>query len=602
MSRIPRAVAVLALASASAFTMLARGQAPSRFNETLVSAFTYRNVGPFRMGARTSDIAVPASPAKDHLYTFYVSFWTGGVWKTTNNGTTFEPVFDAQSKLTIGDVDGRAVERRTSSGSAPATRSRRAARTRATASTSPPTPARRGRTWGSRTRTTSRASRSTRRTRTSCTSPRWAICTPTNAERGVFRTIDGGATWEKVLYVEREGRRHRSRDEPEEPGGAVCGDLRQGAAAVADGQRRARQRHLQDDGRRARRGRSSAAGCRAGAIGRIGLDIYLGESGDPVRRDRERESAHGRRQRGRGGGLPGVDRSSAARCIARQNGGQTWTKMNADDYNVSPKGPYYFSQIRVDPNNDQNIFVTQDGFRHSLDGGKTWNAPRVFPRMFGDVRTLWIDPENPDRMIAGQRRRHRDLVRRRAHERSLREHAGRRDLRDRRRHGGSVQPLRRAAGSRALEGAVERAAGPRRPCRTGSRSATATASSRSRRSDGQPLALHDARVRSAHARSIRSSGYRDEHHAAARRPGSRRIGSCGRRRSTSRRTTARSIYAGAQMLLRSTDRGDHWTEISPDLSTNPTDKILPRVGGRRARRHSVVRDLVDLGVADDARA
>ena len=39
------------------------------------------------------------------------------------------------------------------------------------------------------------------------------------------------------------------------------------------------------------------------------------------------------------------------------------------------------------------------------------------------------------------------------------------------------------------------------------------------------------------------------------------------------------IYAGAQMVLRSTDRGDHWTEISPDLSTNPPDKILPESEG-----------------------
>ena len=83
------------------------------------------------------------------------------------------------------------------------------------------------------------------------------------------------------------------------------------------------------------------------------------------------------------------------------DGGTTWKKMNADDYNVSPKGPYYFSQIFVDPANDQNLFVTQDGFRHSIDGGRTWNAAPVFPRMFGDVRTLWIDPENPDRMIQG---------------------------------------------------------------------------------------------------------------------------------------------------------------------------------------------------------
>ena len=74
------------------------------FNETVLKPFTYRNLGPYRMGVRMSDIAVPDSPAEAHLYTFYVSSWSGGVWKTTNNGTTFEPVFDGQSKQSIGDV------------------------------------------------------------------------------------------------------------------------------------------------------------------------------------------------------------------------------------------------------------------------------------------------------------------------------------------------------------------------------------------------------------------------------------------------------------------------------------------------------------------
>src|SRR4029078_3254218 len=81
------------------------GPSPA-FDEKLLKGFSFRNVGPFRMGARTSDIAVPAAPAKAHLYTFYVAFWSGGVWKTTNNGTTFEPIFDAQKKLNIGDVTG----------------------------------------------------------------------------------------------------------------------------------------------------------------------------------------------------------------------------------------------------------------------------------------------------------------------------------------------------------------------------------------------------------------------------------------------------------------------------------------------------------------
>ena len=54
MRRTLLAVALLAVATGSVFTLVARGQTPSLFNERLVSAFQYRNVGPFRMGARTS--------------------------------------------------------------------------------------------------------------------------------------------------------------------------------------------------------------------------------------------------------------------------------------------------------------------------------------------------------------------------------------------------------------------------------------------------------------------------------------------------------------------------------------------------------------------
>ena len=251
--------------------------------------------------------------------------------------------------------------------------------------------------------------------------------------------------------------------------------------------------------------------------------------------------------------------------------------MNADDYDVSPKGPYYFSQIRVDPNNDQNIFVTQDGFRHSTDGGKTWDAPRVFPRMFGDVRTLWIDPENPDRMIQGSDGGIAISYDGGRHERSLRQHAGRRGLRDQRRHGRAVQPLRGAAGSRELARAVEHGHGTRHARRL-ARGRRRRRHVDGRRSDRQPMALHHARVRS-HSRARSEARLRDEHHAAARagQPPYRFIWETPI--VLSRRTTARSIYAGAQVLLRSTDRGDHWTEISPDLSTNPADKILPESEG-----------------------
>jgi hypothetical protein len=75
-----------------------------RFNEELLKNFTFRNLGPFRAGSWVTSFAVPASPLKEHLYTFYVGTRNGGLWKTVNAGTTFEPVFDGQPKLSIGAV------------------------------------------------------------------------------------------------------------------------------------------------------------------------------------------------------------------------------------------------------------------------------------------------------------------------------------------------------------------------------------------------------------------------------------------------------------------------------------------------------------------
>src|SRR5262249_1128572 len=96
-----RAIVVVA---ALTLAVVTHASAQNVFNQKLLEPFQYRNMGPFRMGARTSDIAVPDSPAKDHRYTIYVSYWSGGLWKSTNNGTTFESIFDGQSKLAIGDV------------------------------------------------------------------------------------------------------------------------------------------------------------------------------------------------------------------------------------------------------------------------------------------------------------------------------------------------------------------------------------------------------------------------------------------------------------------------------------------------------------------
>ena len=68
--------------------------------DPMLKRFVFRSIGPASMGGRVDDIAgVESNP-----YTLYIGFATGGVWKSTNNGTTFQPIFDTYSTASIGDI------------------------------------------------------------------------------------------------------------------------------------------------------------------------------------------------------------------------------------------------------------------------------------------------------------------------------------------------------------------------------------------------------------------------------------------------------------------------------------------------------------------
>lgn len=84
-------------------TFLAAPVRPQALDASLLTDIKYRNLGPYRTGAWVTDFAVPEN-GRQHQYTFYVAMRSGGVWKTSNNGTTFTPVFDAEGAQAIGDV------------------------------------------------------------------------------------------------------------------------------------------------------------------------------------------------------------------------------------------------------------------------------------------------------------------------------------------------------------------------------------------------------------------------------------------------------------------------------------------------------------------
>jgi hypothetical protein len=174
--------------------------AQERFSDELLKGFTFRNLGPYRCGSWVTDFAVPDSPAKAHLYTFYVASRNGGLWKTTNNGTTFEPVFDGQSALSIGDValapsnpdvvwvgTGEAYNARSSNSGDGVYKSLDG-----------------GKTWKNM---GLRDSHHIARIVIHPKNPDIVYVAAMghlfsrNEERGVFKTTDGGNTWKKVLYV-----------------------------------------------------------------------------------------------------------------------------------------------------------------------------------------------------------------------------------------------------------------------------------------------------------------------------------------------------------------------------------------------------------------
>src|SRR6185295_19565600 len=69
-------------------------QAPAPTIDSVINALSFRNIGPFRTAAWVTSIAVPEAPVHDHLYTIYASSRSGGLWKTTNAGTTWTPISD----------------------------------------------------------------------------------------------------------------------------------------------------------------------------------------------------------------------------------------------------------------------------------------------------------------------------------------------------------------------------------------------------------------------------------------------------------------------------------------------------------------------------
>jgi photosystem II stability/assembly factor-like uncharacterized protein len=358
-------ITVLLLAAAAA--------SAAEIDPDLLAGMRARAIGPAGMSGRIADIdAVESDPA-----TVFVGAATGGVWKSVNGGLTFTPVFDDQPVAAIGDVaifqanpaivwvgTGESNVRNSASVGNGVYRSLDGGRTwkhlgldgseriaRIVLHPSDPDTAwvaALGREWGE------------------------------NAERGVFRTTDGGATWTKVLYVdERTGAADLVAD-PANPNTLFAamwqfrrwpyffrsGGPGSGLFVTRDGGATWK-KLLEEDG------------MPKGPLGRIGVAIC----------------------RSRPEVVYALVEAEKSALIRSEDGGRTFVTVN-DTPNVAPR-PFYYADLRVDPEWPNRVYSLDYAVRVSDDGGRTFTRLPGCSQGHGDYHAMWIDPSDPDHLLLG---------------------------------------------------------------------------------------------------------------------------------------------------------------------------------------------------------
>jgi photosystem II stability/assembly factor-like uncharacterized protein len=364
----------------------------------VLRGITYRSIGPTRESGRFVDFAVP----EQEPYTFYAATASGGLWKTVNNGITFEPLFDRENVFSIGDI---AVAPSNPNiiwvGSGEANNSRSTY-------------------WGDGVYKSTDAGKSWKNMglRESHHIGRVIIHPKNpdvvyvavlghlyseNAERGLYKTMDGGKTWDRVLEVVAGGRNIGAVDVAMDPSNpeilyaAACDRLRKPWTYMLGGPGSGI--YKSSDGGGA--WKKLSGGLPAGILGRVGIAVYPKDSKilyasienankpDMPEEVRWQEILAGKSSQGMIDGE--VYRSDDA--------GETWKKVSPEKQSIGGAPGYYYGQIIIDPNNDQAVHVLSAASWGTKDGGKTWQRRPL--NFGGDDHALWIDPENSLHMLLG---------------------------------------------------------------------------------------------------------------------------------------------------------------------------------------------------------
>ncbi len=391
--RMSWALAVAALlVVAFASDLAAQALAPE-----VLKAFKFRSIGPTRQSGRFVDFAVP----EKEPWTIYAATGSGGLWKSVNNGITWAPIFDDQPVISIGDISVAASDPKivwVGTGEHTSSRS-----TYWGDGVYKSVDA--GKTW---TNMGLKDSHHIGRVIIDPKDPNIVYVAALghlyseNAERGVFKTVDGGKTWVKSLDVTADGKAIGACDLVMDPASPKIL-----YAAAYDKERKPWTFNLAGPGSgiyktidAGKTWTKLTKGLPGGMLGRIGLDIYKknplilyanienGNKPGMSDADRLKELREGKAS----SGMIGEE------VYRSDDGGKSWKKVSPEKQTVGGGPGYYYMQIRVDPNNANHLYVLTVGVTHSTDGGKTWSSPFRFG---GDNHALWIDPANSDHMLLG---------------------------------------------------------------------------------------------------------------------------------------------------------------------------------------------------------
>jgi photosystem II stability/assembly factor-like uncharacterized protein len=436
-SRTPRLLAAascLGIIAPAAAGAQRAAQAEQHFNtsaDTRLAAFHFRSIGPASMGGRLDDIAVSESDPN----VIYIGYAVGGVFKSENNGTTFAPVFQTYTTASIGDIavdphnpdvvyvgTGEPNNRQTASFGDGIYKSTDGGKTFVHQGLEA-------------TQTIARIVIDPRNTNVVYVASPGHLFGP-SADRGVYKTTDGGKTWNKIKYV----------DENTGFTDIVMDPANSNVLYAASYQRRRTSCCFNGGGpgsglwKTTDAGRTwtrmSGNGLPPGTYGRIALvvsrsnpnivyaQIEAGATG--VEEAPPTPGARGGGSAGRsrydwcnnGGPLHGFtpargqqaspDSQQTAPALDASKGGvfrstdagKTWSLVSNCDAR-----PMYFSQLRIDASNPNTIYVAGLPVAKSLDGGKTFatldEAGGNGEPGHVDQHAIWVDPRNPKHLMIG---------------------------------------------------------------------------------------------------------------------------------------------------------------------------------------------------------